>query len=489
MKARTLLNYPSLRLPAMLLAFTLLGSTVTSAQKNSAAPGASKANAPAYPLKASSSGRYLVDLNNKPFLIVGDSPQGLLSRLTEEEADSYFADRQAHGFNTVGWMDALCAGHDFPDNTDAVTVDGIRPFSGYVSGGTDYTYYDLTKPNEAYFSRLDHIVTLAASHDILVFIDPMDTNGWLPTLHHNGLSAAYLFGQYLGTRYRSFPNVAWISGNDFVSWKNREDDALVQAVAKGIKAADPEHLQTVELNYETSSSFDDPTWVPIVSLNSTYSYSPTYMQMLHSYNQTPVAPTYLVEGHYDQENVGHPPDYGTPLILRRQEYWTMLSGGAGQFYGNFYTWSFSSGWKYYLDTAGVTQLSIWKEFFSSLPWYNLIPDEDRSVVTAGLGTYGDFKTRVSHSDFCTAARMPDGSFAVAYMPTERAITVNMARLKAPAKAQWFDPSNGAYTTIPGGPFGNAGMRQFTPPGKNHDGDGDWVLLLNASGSGGISSGH
>jgi len=465
MKARTFLNYPSLRLLTMLLAFTLLGSTVTSAQKDSAAPGASKANAPAYPLKGSSSGRYLVDLNNKPFLIVGDSPQGLLSRLTEEEADSYFADRQAHGFNTVGWMDALCAGHDFPDNTDAVTVDGIRPFSGYVSGGMDYTYYDLTKPNEAYFSRIDHIVTLAASHDILVFIDPMDTNGWLPTLHHNGLSAAYLFGQYLGTRYRSFPNVAWISGNDFVSWKNREDDALVQAVAKGIKTADPEHLQTVELNYETSSSFDDPTWVPVVSLNSTYSYSPTYMQMLHSYNQTPVAPTYLVEGHYDQENVGHPPDYGTPPTLRRQEYWTMLSGGAGQFYGNFYTWSFSSGWKYYLDTTGVMQLSIWKEFFSSLPWYNLIPDEDRSVVTAGLGTYGDFKTRVSHSDFCTAARTPDGSFAVAYMPTERAITVNMARLKAPAKAQWFDPSNGAYTTIPGGPFRKRGNAPIHASGK------------------------
>jgi hypothetical protein len=312
----------------------------------------------------------------------------------------------------------------------------------------------------------------------------MDTNGWLPTLHHNGLSAAYLFGQYLGTRYRSFPNVAWISGNDFVSWKNREDDALVQAVAKGIKSADPGHLQTVELNYETSSSFDDPTWVPIISLNSTYSYSPTYLQMLHSYNQTPVAPTYLVEGHYDQENVGHPPDYGTPPTLRRQEYWTMLSGGAGQFYGNFYTWSFSSGWKYYLDTAGVTQLRIWKEFFSSLPWYNLIPDEDRSVVTAGLGTYGDFKTSVSHSDFCTAARTPDGSFAVAYMPTGRAITVNMARLKAPAKAHWFDPSDGAYTIIPGGPFANAGTRQFAPPGKNHDGDTDWVLLLNASGSGG-----
>ena len=30
----------------------------------------------------------------------------------------------------------------------------IRPFTGYVPGGTDYTHYDLTKPNEACFTRL-----------------------------------------------------------------------------------------------------------------------------------------------------------------------------------------------------------------------------------------------------------------------------------------------------------------------------------------------
>jgi hypothetical protein len=88
--------------------------------------------------------------------------------------------------------------------------------------------------------------------------------------------------------------------------------------------------------------------------------------------------------------------------------------------------------------------------------------------------------RVSKSDFCTAAKTPDGSYALAYMPTAREITVNMTTLKAPAQARWFDPTNGTYTAIPGGPFANTGTRQFTPPGKNHEGDGDWVLLLEAS---------
>jgi hypothetical protein len=466
----------------MLKAIAFLGIVVTTALLNAAPPENSKIKLPAYPLKVSANGRYLVDQNNTPFLIVGDTPQGLMSRLSEKDADIYFADRQAHGFNAMGWMDVACVGHDFPDVRNGSTVDGIRPFTGYVSGGEDYTHYDLTKPNEDYFTRLDHIIKLAAKHGILVFIDPVETAGWLPTLRNNGPASAYSYGQYLGNRYKSFPNVAWLSGNDFVTWKDIKDDALALAVAKGIKSADPGHLQTVELNYETSSSFDDPAWLPVISLNGTYTYSPTYMQMLHSYNQKPVAPVYLLEAHYDLENVGKPPDYGTPPTLRRQEYWAMLTGGTGQFYGNFYTWTFAPGWKHYIDTTGVTQLTIWKDFFSSLPWYDLVPDQEHVVVTAGLGTYGDFSTRVSQSDFCTAAKTPDGSFVVVYMPTARTITVNMASLKARANAKWFDPTNGSYKVVSGGPFENKGTQQFTPPGKNHDDDSDWVLILNASGS-------
>src|ERR1700693_1751496 len=85
------------------------------------------------------------------------------------------------------------------------------------------------------------------------------------------------------------------------------------------------------------------------------------------------------------------------------------------------------------------------------------------------------------SDYSTSARTRDGGFAVVYMPTARAVTVNMKSLKDPAIAKWFDPTNGDFQTISGGPFPNSGAREFTPPGKNHDGDTDWVLLLDASG--------
>jgi len=457
-----------------------------------AAPGENRSHheKPAFPLKLGANHRYLVDQNNTPFLIVGDSPQGLMGRLTEKQIDQYFANREAHGFNTAGWIDVACAGQDFPDIKTGGTVDGILPFTGYVPGGNDYLHYDLSKPNEAYFARLDYAVKSAAKHGILVFIDPMETIGWLPTLRNNGVEAAFAYGRYLGKRYKSLQNVAWLSGNDFNRWKVPADDEVVLAVAKGIQAESLDHLQTVEINYNTSSSLDDQRWASIISLNGTYTYAATYIQMLHSYNQTPVMPACLVEAHYDLEQVGNPTDYGTPEVLRREEYWTMLSGGVGQFYGNRYTWSLTPGWDSYMDTLGVKQITIWKHFFSSLPWQDLVPDQQHTVVTEGLGAFGDtdlqidehdlgisLKTRVSDSTFATVARTSSGSAVVVYMPTSRTITMSMDSLGGPAGAKWFDPTDGTYHEVRGGPFRNVGEQKFTPPGNNHDGDGDWVLVV------------
>jgi hypothetical protein len=275
--------------------------------------------------------------------------------------------RQAHGFNTMGWVDVLCGGRDFITNTYATTPDGIRPFTGFLHGKEDHTEYDLSKPNEPYFVRLDHIVELAAKHNILIFIDPIETAGWLQTLRNNGLKAATAYGEYLGNRYKKYPNVAWLNGNDFHGWQKESDDALVRAVAKGIKSVDPGHIQTVEFDPPFGSSLEDPSWAAIIAINGAYVYGPTYLQVLHNYNQIPVMPVFLMEAHYELEDVGHTPDFGTPLVLRREEYWAMLSGAKGQFYGNKYTWSFKDGWQNNIDTPGATQVTIWKDFFSTLP--------------------------------------------------------------------------------------------------------------------------
>ena len=68
---------------------------------------------------------------------------------------------------------------------------------------------------------------------------------------------------------------------------------------------------------------------------------------------------------------------------------------------------------------------------------------------------------------------------ISYLPVGGTITVDMARLAGAVHAQWYDPSNGTYKPVSGSPFPNSGSVDFTSPGKNADGDPDWVLVLTA----------
>src|SRR5437867_824146 len=146
---------------------------------------------PSYPLKTSANGRYLVDQNNAPYLLIGDSPQALIVNLSEAEAEMFFADRSAHGFNTV-WINLLCATYT-GGRADGSTIDGTLPFTGTIGAGGSY---DLAKTNEAYFAHVDRIINVAANHGLLVLLDPIETGSWLTVMLDNGTNKCHAYGQY-----------------------------------------------------------------------------------------------------------------------------------------------------------------------------------------------------------------------------------------------------------------------------------------------------
>jgi hypothetical protein len=422
------------------------------------------------PIAVGPTGRYLVDQNGVPFLITGESPQALIGDLTASDAALFFSKRRAQGFNTV-WINLLC-NHYTGCRDDGSTWDGIPPFT---------TPGDFSTPNEAYFAHVDTILRLAGQYGLVVILDPAETGGWLQTMVGNGVDKLRAYGQYLGRRYKDFPNIIWMHGNDYQNW-GPTYDPYVAAVALGIADVDTRHLQTVELNYPNSGSLDDAAWAPIITLNASYSYPPTYDQVLKDYNRSNFLPTFLVEATYESEQSGGP--FGTPQQLRRQEYWSLLSGATGQLWGNHYTWQFIcpqrdnngdcvGGWKDQLDTTGVAELGYVNELFGPRRWYDLVPDQAHTVVTDGLGTYGT-------DDYVTAARTPNGTLAIAYVPSSRTITVDLSNFSAPVTARWYDPTAGTFTSIAGSPFANAGDQQFTTPGTNGAGQDDWVLLLEVS---------
>jgi len=177
--------------------------------------------------------------------------------------------------------------------------------------------------------------------------------------------------------------------------------------------------------------------------------------------------------------------YTGPHQLRAQQYWTQLSGAAGNFYGNRYLFRFENGWKNHLNDPGFVQFTYWKSFFASRPWYNLVPDQNHTVVTAGYGSYESINAAIlgNTSNYVTTARTSDGKLVLSYIPTNSTgpITVNMSKLSGSVTARWYDPTTNSYQVISGSPFANSGSRSFSPPSTAHtDGSHDWLLVLEAN---------
>jgi hypothetical protein len=436
--------------------------------------GTRASSPPLYPLRVGSTTRYLVDRQGRPFLIVGDAPQALIVNASLRDAETFFANRAARGFNSV-WVNLLCRPYT-GGRPDGTTYDGIAPFT---------TPGNLSTPNEDYFRRADAIIRMAGRYGITVFLDPIETGGWLDVLRQNGVRKDFEYGRWIGERYRSFPNIVWFNGNDFQDWRVKANDAVALAVARGIRATDRHHIQTVELDAPTSGSRDDASWTPIIGLDAAYTYYPTYAQVLKEYTRPDFVPTFLVEANYEFEDA-------RPKTLRRQEYWSLLSGAAGQLYGSRYTWRFlpmrlvsnkygwraTRGWRNTLDSTGVAELEYVTKLFAPRAWFRLVPDQRHRLVTSGVGTFAT-RGHVDDSDYATAARTPDGKLGIVYLPTRRTITVDLRRLRPSVDAKWYDPTTGRFVAIGGSPFPNTGKRNFTPPATNASGDDDWVLVLTA----------
>jgi hypothetical protein len=429
---------------------------------------------PAFATSVSHNHRYLLDQYGRPYMIVGDSAHTLSVYESTSQMNAYFANRHSHGFNAV--LVQLIVG-PYIDSTNVAnsanfaTYDGVTPFT---------TNGDIATPNPAYFHRMQTMARLAESHGITLFLDPADTAQLVESsnfLTDNGTTKDYDYGVFLGKTFKRFPNIVWSSGNDYQHW-GPANDAYVLGIARGIRSVDPRQLQTIELNFNASLSTDDPLWASFVNLNGEYDYYSPYAEVLKGYDfRQPTMPVLGLENDYEYEN-NITFDPGTTQNLRRQEYWTMTSGATGLLYGNHYTWDDPS-WadeETHLDTPGVQQLQYMSRLFRSVAWYDLVPDQGHAFVTAGYGTFQNQGVE-STDDYVTAARTPDGSLGIAYLPQQTTVTVNMAEMRGPTSARWYDPTTGTYTAI--GAIPNTGTHSFSSPPAHSDGADDWVLVLQA----------
>jgi collagenase-like protein with putative collagen-binding domain/uncharacterized protein DUF4038 len=157
-------------------------------------------------------------------------------------------------------------------------------------------------------------------------------------------------------------------------------------------------------------------------------------------------------------------EYGypvTPLLVRRQAWYSYLAGGFHT-YGHNDLWRVLPTWRQAIEAPGASQAGKVRSVLKSLPeWWLLTPDQ--SVLASGGNTDGDV--------LFLSARHKDGNWAIVYCAAPHTFSVTMNKLTGAVQASWVDPRRGERKAI--GSVRNSGIRSFTTP----DGWEDAVLLL------------
>ena len=131
------------------------------------------------------------------------------------------------------------------------------------------------------------------------------------------------YGRFLGKRYRSFKNIIWVQAGDF----NPPDKTIVNAIAEGIAESAPGALHTAHCAPGTAAL--DYWCEPWLSLNSVYTKSgrTAWRQQIERARKGQM-PFIFIESTYENQHGV------TQQQLRMQAYDALLSGAAGQVFGN-----------------------------------------------------------------------------------------------------------------------------------------------------------
>ncbi len=420
-----------------------------------------------FPLKVSGNGRYLVDQKDRPFLVVGDTPWSLMVQPAISDIERYLADRQARGFNSII---VNLIEHKFCSNPPK-TRSGLAPFDRPG---------DLSTPNRHYFDFAHEVVQKANALGIVVWLAPAylgaggGDEGFFQDMKAGGKQKLRDYGAFVGERFNDLPNIIWVLGGDYTP--DTRDRWTVTELAEGIHSRDARHLMTVHNSPENSAAsvYGQESWLTV---DAVYSYERTlFRPVLAEYAVEPARPYVLIESTYEGEHKA------TPDLIRRQAYWAMLGGACGQFLGNNPLWHFDGPglyavkqtWQEALDSTGSRDISRLASLFQSLPWHQLRPEENHSIVTLGYG-----------KDVATAltAQTVDRRLSVTYVPSigteRRELIVDSSRFAGPVSVRWRNPTIAGVTPAEVSVLPNEGTHRLLTPGDNGTGANDWVLLLKA----------
>jgi hypothetical protein len=385
-------------------------------------------------------------------LVHGEAAWSLIGELTREEVTIYLDDCVARKFNSL----IVTSPEGVFTSNPPYNAYGNAPFT---------TPGKFSTPNEAYFQHADWVIQEAAARGIQIALAPaylgQNGEGWLAQVKNSNTEQQMRdYGVWVGNRYKNTPNLMFHWGNDVLAPDFAQVSGKIRAMAEGLRSVDSAHLTTYHSSSEQATyevwNVSYESWL---DFNNVYSYQPIWVSAEADYAFSPTRPFVLFESKYENE-------YGTTGQQQRvQAYQALLSGAAGQFYGNSPIWHMGArggNWQAALSNPGRLDMTHVRALFESRAWYRLVPDIAQTVLTAGLST-GD--------DRATAALTDDGATLIVYAPSRRTLRVNLDRLSGSnATAWWFNPRDGSVDA--GTSLASSGLWDFTPPTND-----DWVLVI------------
>jgi hypothetical protein len=370
------------------------------------------------PLHVSANGRYLEDSSGQPFFWLGDTAWPLFGQYTREDALRYLANRAEKGFTVIQGVLGWGGGTGFETRMPGPNYAGDSPWLS-----------DPSQPNEVYFQHVDFLLEQAAQLGLVLAVLP--TWGYYvnDVKVFNPLNARQ-YGLWLGRRYKKVPNLVWVNGGDRIPTGSEE---VYRALALGLREGDGgAHLITYHpCGWRSSAQFfANEAWLDIHMIETWTEWFKVYQAVLSDSLLTPIKPVVLGEGAYE-DGPEYPLGPITPLICRRQTWWTFCAGGYFT-YGQNQNWRYEATWKDSLDTPGAVQMGIFRQIATSRPWWQRVADQ--GVINS---------SESSERTLNTAVRGEDSTWAMIYCASACNIQVNLDKiLTRYVKAAWVNPATG-----------------------------------------------
>jgi hypothetical protein len=420
--------------------------------------------------------RFLSTIDGQPFFWMGDTAWELFHRLTREEAEVFFANRQARRFNVIQAV-ALAE------------FDGLNTANRY--GHCPLFDNDPYRPNEFYFALVDEYIHMAEVHDLYIALLPTWGDKVMPMWGTGPVvftpKNAYSYGLFLGRRYRDRTNVIWVLGGDRPMEHEGIDYRPVwREMARGIReGVDGPLLMTCHPSggHSTGEWIHDENWLNMNMMQSGHGGGhdvPVWDMITADYTRVPAKPTLDGEPNYEDHPVSPWPVWDPATghydahDVRKQLYRSVFAGGCGVTYGHHSVWQFYQPpfepinyplmpWQEAILRPAAGQVQYLRGLMESRPYFDRIPDQ--SLLAAGP---------VPGKLHAQATRDAQGRYAFVYLPESDPVEISLDRLAGPrVTAQWYDPRNGEWR--PAGEGKAQGTVLYVPPAEGPD----WVLVLDS----------